>query len=430
MQNQNESHPFSRELYQVQERQLKMQSLLLGIASRYINIKLDKVNEAINESLSEIGRFINADRSYIFEYNPEKKIARNTFEWCAEGVEPQIQFLQELPLEHIDLWYQTHKQNQPFYVEDVGKLPLDGPGGLRDILEPQGIKSLITIPMLDEDRLLGAVGFDMVRKNHTFSTEEKTILRLFSDILVNIQLRGESESARKSYFTIKENQNEQLRNFAYIISHKIRSHSSNIDGLLKLLLLDNPELKNQETTNMLLKASTNLEHTLRDLNKLVTLHNPVQIKEKIELIIEIKKGIQSLSIDINQSGIVIAYDMIKQAHIEGIMSYVQSVIVNLASNAIRFRSKDRPGRLLISVKELDELIEMTFEDNGQGIDLDKYGKDIFGLFNTFHKQTESRGMGLYIAKNQLMVMGATIQISSVPDHGTTLIVKFRKFKNH
>lgn len=278
MQNHPEAHTFSQLHYLNPERQLKMQSLLLGIASRYINIKLDKVPDAINESLSEIGSFINADRSYIFEYNPEKNMARNTFEWCAEGVNPQIEYLQELPLENIDQWYQTHKQNQPFYVEDVDQLPFDGPGGLRDVLEPQGIKSLITIPMVDDDRLLGAVGFDMVKKKYVFSEEEKTILRLFSDILVNIQLRRESEFSRKTYFKIVEDQNEQLRNFAYIISHRIRSHSSNIDGLLKLLLLDNPQLQEQETMRMLLKASTNLEMTLRDLNGMVKINNPVDNK--------------------------------------------------------------------------------------------------------------------------------------------------------
>ena len=128
--------------------QFRFQDLLISISTKYINADLSKTAELIKESLQKIGEFVGADRSYIFSYDFSNKTCSNTYEWCNEGTEAEIQNLQNIPIEHIKDWLDVHKKGEALYVEDVSLLPEDGELGLRAILEPQGIKSLITIPKI------------------------------------------------------------------------------------------------------------------------------------------------------------------------------------------------------------------------------------------------------------------------------------------
>ena len=175
------------------QRQMEMQQILLDISSKYINISLDEVAETITHSLESMCRFVSADRAYIFEYDLSNETCSNTFEWCAEGIEAEINNLQQIPVAYFPNWLERHKKGEPFYIPQVAQLPDDGPNGLKAILAAQSIKSLITIPMLHGKNLLGFVGFDSVKKEYAYSEKEKTILTLFASMLVNIQDRQRKE---------------------------------------------------------------------------------------------------------------------------------------------------------------------------------------------------------------------------------------------
>lgn len=171
----------------------KLQEILLRIASAYINIELSNIKNMINSSLKEIGTFVDADRAYIFEYNFSDQTTSNTYEWCAENISPEIKNLQNVPIGAIPQWVTAHKNKKSFYINDVSKLPDSGPDGLRAILEPQGIKSLITIPMFNSGKLSGFVGFDSVRVVKKYTEREENLLLVYAEILVNIKLRQKYE---------------------------------------------------------------------------------------------------------------------------------------------------------------------------------------------------------------------------------------------
>ncbi|MEL7120282.1 MAG: PAS domain-containing protein, partial [Bacteroidota bacterium] len=186
-----------------------MQNLLMKIASEYINIPLKKVDDAINKSLKEMGEFVDADRTYVFEYDFEKSITNSTYEWCAEGITPQIEELQAVPLKVLQDWIRTHLQGQPMYIPDVSAL---SKGSLRELLESQDIKSLLALPMMNGDKCVGFVGFDSVKNHHSYTEKELNILKLFSQMLVNIQLRFEEERALvKAKEVAEESQNTLMR---------------------------------------------------------------------------------------------------------------------------------------------------------------------------------------------------------------------------
>lgn len=175
------------------ENQEKLKNILIDISSTYINIDLEEVDTSINSSLKTIGEFVNADRAYIFSYDLQAFTCSCTHEWCEEGISQEIENTQDVPLEYVPQWYGAHNNGQPFSVEDVSKLKEQGMDGLYEILEPQQIKSLIAIPMLFKNELLGFVGFDSVKQQHTYSQKEIDLLFVFAQMLVNVQKRKQSQ---------------------------------------------------------------------------------------------------------------------------------------------------------------------------------------------------------------------------------------------
>jgi PAS domain S-box-containing protein len=174
------------------EQEHRLQEVLIDIASTYINLDLNDVEETINQSLEKMGRFVQADRSYIFDYDFDKQTTTNTYEWCNSDINPEIENLKDVPMEYFPQWVEAHQQGETFYIPDV--LALDeNHTGLRNVLEPQGIKSLIAIPMKDGDDLVGFVGFDSVRLYHKYTEREQSLLHLFGQMLINIRNRQKWE---------------------------------------------------------------------------------------------------------------------------------------------------------------------------------------------------------------------------------------------
>jgi PAS domain S-box-containing protein len=165
----------------------KLQHLLMKISATYISINSTSFDDAINSSLAELGVFIQADRFYIFSYDFVNMTCSNTHEWCEEGVEPQIGILQDVPLEEIPDWVNTHKKGEMLIVYDVASLADDS--YLKSVLEPQGIKSLITIPLIVDDECIGFIGLDFVKSEHQYSSLEEDLLKVFADMLSSVKKR-------------------------------------------------------------------------------------------------------------------------------------------------------------------------------------------------------------------------------------------------
>jgi PAS domain S-box-containing protein len=174
--------------------QVRLQNLLIKISSTYINIPLNQIKEAIQQSLQEMGEFVNADRAYIFSYDFVSLTAKNTYEWCAEGINPEIDNLQETPMDLFPNWLECHRRGEPFHHADISKLTEEKDQAIRAILEPQGIKSILAIPMKAGDELLGFVGFDSVRQHHVYSETEMKLLFVFAQMLINVSRREKWES--------------------------------------------------------------------------------------------------------------------------------------------------------------------------------------------------------------------------------------------
>jgi len=172
--------------------QEEYRQLLLNLSTSFINLPPNKIDIAIQNSLQSMATFVGADRAYIFDYNIDAQTTTNTYEWCSENISSEINNLQNLPIDTLGEWLDLHRKGEYVLIQDVQGLPQ---GYLHDILVPQKIQSLVTIPLMSGDVCKGFVGFDAVKTKHHFSKNEIELLELFSNMLVNVDERKHVESA-------------------------------------------------------------------------------------------------------------------------------------------------------------------------------------------------------------------------------------------
>lgn len=221
--------------------------------------------------------------------------------------------------------------------------------------------------------------------------------------------------------------NKDLKQFSYITSHNLRAPLSNLTGLLNLvedMPIENPELK--EIIDGFSKSTHLLNETINDLVKVVIIKdNPSIQKEKV-LIKEIFENVfNQLSFLIGLHKPILKIDLEEVTILNINKSYLESIFLNLLTNAIKYRSEGKQLRVSISSKVVDDDLILTFKDNGIGIDLVRNKDKIFGLYQRFHNHPDSKGLGLYLVKSQVEAMSGTINVISTVGKGTTFTITFK-----
>lgn len=221
-------------------------------------------------------------------------------------------------------------------------------------------------------------------------------------------------------------QNDRLFNFAHIVSHNLRSHSSNLGLLVQLIeSIDDPAEK-LGLLNEVKTVSNSLATTIEHLNEIVNIQaSKEQAKTDIhfsDTMTTVKNAINNIIINNNAK---ITEDFSKQNSISYVPAYLESILLNLLTNAIKYKHADRlPEIYLETGINTENKTYLKFSDNGRGIDLEKFGKDLFGMYKTFHYNNDAVGIGLFITKNQIESLGGTIEVESTLNQGTIFTITF------
>lgn len=535
------------------QKQVDLQNILIDISATYINLNIEDLDVTINASLEKLGKFVDADRAYIFDYNLKDQTASNTYEWCGPGILPEIKNLQNLPMEAIPDWVKTHLENMPMVIPDVQQLPTaeEGETNLRTILEPQGIKSLITIPFFEGEVLSGFVGFDSVHQERTYAQEEIKLLTLFGQMLVNVKQKqkaqrqlaiqeekyrniianmnlgflevdvddvilnanpsfiemcgfsldelvgrrgidlffdddlarkvvqqknilrktGQSDvyevevidkSGNRRWWLISggpnyndageligsvgihlditdqkklqneqrhllgltQNQNDRLRNFAHIVSHNLRSHAANLLGMIRYMEVEDPQFSENPLFQNFKNVIDNLMESVQNLSEVADIQiSDSTLMESINLVEVVNSSILNVSGLARTSEVAIQFNPEKsQRLVFGNLSYLESITLNLLTNAIKYSDPKKEKKVEIRISQSPEWTIVEVEDNGLGIDLKRQGRKMFGMYKTFHDHPDSRGIGLFITKNQIEALGGKIEVESEEGVGTTFKV--------
>ncbi|RZJ70898.1 HAMP domain-containing sensor histidine kinase [Flavobacterium sp.] len=220
-------------------------------------------------------------------------------------------------------------------------------------------------------------------------------------------------------------QNQQLNDFANITSHNLRSSSSNMQSLVSLVDEESSIEEYKNIFAMMKKVAHNLHESLNDLIEILRIKkNKALEKESVSFDEVFDKVVGTLQGDILNHKASVTSDFAQVKTVMFSKIYLESVLQNLIGNAMKYKSPERLPEIKAWTQYIDGEIALHIQDNGLGIDLEKHGNKVFGMYQMFHKHPEAKGIGLFITKAQIENLGGTISVESDGKTGTTFIVKF------
>lgn len=242
-------------------------------------------------------------------------------------------------------------------------------------------------------------------------------------IMIDVTKNKEIEKDLNNSFNLVSEQNKRLLNFSYIVSHNLRSHTSNISSIVDLIDSSESEEEKEEMIQLLKSVSDSLNETMLNLNEIVNIQTNVGlVTEKLNLKQYLDNTLTILSDQIDLKGINIISSIENNIEVNYNPAYLESILYNLISNAIRYSHLERHPTINIDCYVENKKTVLKISDNGIGIDLKKNGHKIFGMYKKFSTHKDSKGIGLFITKNQIDAMGGSITVESEPNLGTTFKV--------
>ncbi|HOX83797.1 MAG TPA: ATP-binding protein [Chryseolinea sp.] len=250
-----------------------------------------------------------------------------------------------------------------------------------------------------------------------------TIQRRNADL--QIEVENQTKHLRQTNAELVEH-NGRLEQFSYIISHNLRGPLARVQGLVSLL--SNPQSEAEKNTihQLLLRSSHELDSVITDLGLILNIRKlNTEIRTELLLSEVIKKVLKTLESEIHHVKATINKKVDRSETILSLRPYVESIFYNLISNALKYRHSQRALSIDISTNRTAQFLEITISDNGLGIDLSKYGDQLFNLYKRFHLHVEGKGLGLYLVRTQIEALGGRIEVQSEIDKGTQFTLFFK-----
>jgi PAS domain S-box-containing protein len=412
---------------------------LMRLATDFVNVALEQQDNAIDESLATMGRLILADRAYLFAYDFSADVMCNTHEWCGAGITPEIHNLQAVPNSMVPEWVSAHRRGECIHIPSVAAVPADS--YLWQVLAGQGIRSLITLPLMQGSACLGFVGFDAVHEERVWKEEEVALLRVLAELYAHFEARRATERATR---TLQKDLTQACdaaqaaavaKNiFLANMSHEIRTPLNAILGYAQIMQRDCRSCPNGHRLKAITGSGEHLLELLTDLLELVRsdAHSITlapctfdfyQALEDVRLMFVRNLAAQSLTMEL--------------ACLPGVPHFmhadsgkIRQILVNLIGNAVKFTEK---GGVRLTASVLPEstpdglMIAVDVEDTGPGIEEEDLGR-IFELFEqtaTGRKGGKGTGLGLSLSRRYARALGGDITVTSHYGEGSCFRFTFR-----
>ena len=219
-----------------------------------------------------------------------------------------------------------------------------------------------------------------------------------------------------------------LRQFSYITSHNLRAPISNLIGIMSLI--DMNSITDPDTAFLVekFKESTYiLNETVNDLLSILLIKNNVNVRKEAFDLRQVWQDVcTSVASQVNKAGAVIEADFREGNEVLFNKSYAESILLNLLTNSLKYRDPHRKLQISLQTSLEEDYVILRFADNGIGINLDHHREKIFGLYQRFHNNPDSKGLGLYIVHSQITALGGKIEVESEPGRGTCFKVYFKR----
>lgn len=287
-------------------------------------------------------------------------------------------------------------------------------------LLPLGITDMLDLPIRENGQLVGVLCCEHRDDPRMWSQSDFAFARAVGDIMALLieQCRHrQTELEIESLYEVSRKLNEKLLDFTYIISHNIRSNTSNMSMIIDLIDDARDESEKRDYFKLLKASNDKLSETIHYLNETINIQiGSKESKVRLNLKSEIEKTLHGVNGIIKQEKATIRIDVPDRMEIKTIPSYFESIMFNLITNAIKYKSPERHPEIEITAKKISRSvgnkIEIMVKDNGLGIDLKKNKNKIFGMYKTFHGNGDAVGLGLFMSKNHVEALGGTIDVES------------------
>lgn len=258
--------------------------------------------------------------------------------------------------------------------------------------------------------------------------EQRNLLFQQNKNLSSELLEKNRELTETNHELIKHN--NELRQFSYTVSHNLRGPVASLMGLLKLFESTDLPPENREIFGHIEASTLRLDNIIKDLSKIIDIrHDIFHIRQQINLEHEVEEIRSMLDRDIEAGNISLVVNLAGSGIVYSVRPMVHSILYNLVSNAIKYRSPDRAGMVQITSSEDEKYYLIEVSDNGLGIDLNRDRENLFKLYKRFHHHTEGKGLGLYLVKLQAEALGGSVSVHSELNRFTTFTVRLRKPEN-
>jgi len=409
---------------------LAFQDIITRLSTQFASVLATQVDEALQAALGVLGSFTQVDRVYIFRFSADGMAMDNTHEWCAEGIEPQIDNLQGLTLESMPWLSARLRHREIVNAADIFELP-DEAATEKEVLAAQDIQSVLLIPLIDESSVVGFIGFDSVRRAKSWPEEDIVLLRIAGEIFVRAIQRALAERDKRQLEAqlVQARSMESLARLAGGVAHDFNNLLAIILNYAKIL---ERELSEPDHRTMVRELFATAKRAA-DLTRQLLLMGRRDVVTPV--VLNLNEVIQSLDHLLHQMvgerielQCVLARDL---APTKVGIPQIEQVIVNLAINARDAMPQGGVLTIATSNETIDqayalryidvnqgEYVRLQVSDTGVGMTPEVASRAFEPFFST--KGDAGTGLGLSTVHGIVKQAGGHIELNSQLGRGTTM----------
>lgn len=409
-----------KEIEAALDRKMRFQHLLMNLATEFINVSIDDIDESIRLALDSVGHFTSVERAYLLLQGEEESLTH--YEWCLDPSRTlQTVFSVASPTGLVRHWMKYHDQGNILHIPEVKEG--ERQGILHAFLVKQGVQTLISIPLMSQGLCLGFVAFDSFTQKKRWAEDEIALLKVMAELFTSAILRRQHEKELVEARYSAENASRAKSSFLANMSHEIRTPLNGIVGMV-YLLQDTPLRNDQheylgmigDSVDSLLGIINNiLDFSKIEAGFLELAEEPFNLEDEIYRVVGIVSGKSAK----RKLELIVDYDPNAPKRFVGDYMRVRQVLLNLLGNAVKFTER---GHVLVRTAWVDNRIRVEVEDTGVGIAEKSQGE----IFNQFTQEDDSStkkyggtGLGLSIAKQLVELMQGEITVKSKVNVGST-----------